>query len=136
MYRKILVPVLLDHEPNITAALAAARVLLDKDGEITLLHVMEEVPGFIAAQIPSGTIEANRKEATAALAGLARAAGGNVRSAVVSGHASRSILDFAEDNGTDCIVITSHRPGLQDYLLGSTAARVVRHARCAVHVIR
>ena len=36
----------------------------------------------------------------------------------------------------DCIVIGSHKPGLIDYLLGSTAARVVRHAPCAVHVLR
>ena len=56
--------------------------------------------------------------------------------AVVSGHAGRTILDFAGEQGIDCIVMNSHRPDLTDYFLGSTAARVVRHARCAVHVLR
>ena len=34
------------------------------------------------------------------------------------------------------IVIASHDPGLADYLLGSTAGRVVRHAHCSVLVVR
>ena len=136
MYKKVLVPVTLDHEPNIAAALDVARALLESGGEIMLLHVMEEIPGFIAAQIPEGTIEKNLDETGADLAAIAKNAGSHVKSSVVVGHASRSILDFSEENGSDCIVITSHRPGLQDYLLGSTAARVVRHATCSVHVIR
>ncbi|MBT8411941.1 MAG: universal stress protein, partial [Octadecabacter sp.] len=44
--------------------------------------------------------------------------------------------DFATDNSIDCIIMASHQPGLEDYFLGSTAARVVRHAKCSVHVIR
>jgi len=55
---------------------------------------------------------------------------------IVEGHSGRTILDYAENHQADCIVVASHRPGLQDYLLGSTAARVVRHASCAVHVVR
>lgn len=136
MYKKILVPVVIDHEENVAAAIAVARVLADSGGEITLLHVMEEVPGFIATQIPEGTFERNRKEIAAELDAMAKQAGAGVRTEVISGHASRSILEFGEENGVDCIVISSHQPGLQDYFLGSTAARVVRHAHCAVHVIR
>lgn len=136
MYKKILVPVALDHEENIASAISVARVLADSKAEITLLHVMEEVPSFIATQIPAGTFENNRKEVVAHLAGMAKNAGGGLKSEVVIGHASRTILEFAEQTGADCIVISSHRPGLQDYFLGSTAARVVRHATCAVHVIR
>ena len=49
---------------------------------------------------------------------------------------SHQILEWAESNKVDCIIINSHKPGLQDYFLGSTAARVVRHAQCSVHVIR
>ena len=40
------------------------------------------------------------------------------------------------ESGADLLIIASHRPGLQDYFLGSTAAHVVRHAACSVHVIR
>ncbi len=55
---------------------------------------------------------------------------------VVTGHAGNTIVDYAAEHEVDCIVIASHKPGLQDYFLGSTAARVVRHSPCAVHVIR
>jgi len=55
---------------------------------------------------------------------------------VIEGHSSRSILNHANSNDADLIIIASHQPGMQDYLLGSTAAKVVRHAKCAVHVLR
>ncbi|MEC9343356.1 MAG: universal stress protein [Pseudomonadota bacterium] len=136
MYRRILVPVVLDHEPNIAAALDVARVLLETGGEIILFHALEEVPGYIAAQLPAGTIERNVEERRAKLEAIAKSAGVRAGTAVAAGQASRAILDHAGEHGIDCVVITSHRPGLHDYLLGSTAARVVRHAACAVHVIR
>ena len=61
---------------------------------------------------------------------------GQAKGLVVEGHSGRTILDFAEDNGIDLIVVASHRPGMGDMLLGSTATQVVRHANCAVHVLR
>ncbi|MEO0359386.1 MAG: universal stress protein, partial [Pseudomonadota bacterium] len=48
----------------------------------------------------------------------------------------RTITDWARDKGADLIVIASHRPTMSDIFLGSTAAWVVRHADCPVHVIR
>ena len=60
----------------------------------------------------------------------------DVTPVVVDGHSARTILDYAEEHGVDCIVMASHRPDITDYFLGSTAARVVRHAACAVHVLR
>ncbi len=35
-----------------------------------------------------------------------------------------------------CIIVASHKPNVGDYLLGTTAARVVRHAACSVFVVR
>ncbi len=55
---------------------------------------------------------------------------------MIWGHSSRTILDQASENSNDCIVMHSHRPSVQDYFLGSTAAHVVRHAGCSLHVIR
>lgn len=46
------------------------------------------------------------------------------------------ILDVAEDIDADQIVIGAHRPQLADYLLGPNTARVVRHAKCSVTVVR
>ena len=60
----------------------------------------------------------------------------NTRIEVRKGASYHGILEYADDNEIDLIIINSHRPGLQDYLLGSTAAKVVRHAKCAVLVER
>lgn len=135
MYKNILVPVALDHAAKGNTAIAVARQLLDEGGQITLLHVMEEIPGFAASHLPEGTLRRNEDAAVNALRELAAGAG-DVTPKVVWGHSGRTILDYAEDNKTDCIVIASHKPGLEDYFLGSTAARVVRHAGCCVHVLR
>ncbi|MBK0397726.1 universal stress protein [Limibaculum sp. M0105] len=135
MYKNVLVPVALDHAEKGNTALAVARQLLDQGGQITLLHVMEEIPGFAASHLPEGTLRRNEDAAVNALRELAGGAG-DVTPKVVWGHSGRTILDYAEDNKTDCIVIASHKPGLEDYFLGSTAARVVRHAQCCVHVMR
>ena len=38
--------------------------------------------------------------------------------------------------GADLIVVGSHRPVMSDYLLGSNAKTIVRHAQCSVLVVR
>jgi nucleotide-binding universal stress UspA family protein len=55
---------------------------------------------------------------------------------VRAGHPGNQILDLAEETNADLIIVASHRPGLQDYFIGSTAGRVVRHANCSVLVTR
>lgn len=135
MYKNILVAVALDHDRDSNEALNIAKALGEPDAKITALHVMEEVPSYVAQYLPEGQLESNAQELEARLRSeLADRQGINV--AVVSGHAGHTIVDWAEHNKVDCIVVASHRPGFQDYFLGSTAARVVRHAPCAVHVHR
>jgi nucleotide-binding universal stress UspA family protein len=136
MYNSILVPVAFDHAGFGEHAIAVARKLLNGDGQLTLLHVMDDVPGYITSYLPEGILEKNRKDAVAKLDDLAKKAGLPCSIAVVRGHANRSIVAHAAEKAVDCIVIASHKPGLEDYFLGSTAAHVVRHAKCSVHVIR
>jgi len=135
MYKNILVPVALDHGPHTGEALSIAGELLDQGGRITALNVLEAVPSYVTQYLPEGQ---ERKTHDDAVTALKAELGGvaNVTPVVVTGHAGRTIVEFAQEHGIDCIVIASHRPGLQDYFLGSTAARVVRHAPCAVHVVR
>lgn len=52
------------------------------------------------------------------------------------GSAYHEILLTAEKDNADFIVLGAHRPDLKDYLLGPNAARVVRHAKCSVFVVR
>jgi nucleotide-binding universal stress UspA family protein len=46
------------------------------------------------------------------------------------------IMRLADKLGCDAIVMAAHRPELRDYLLGPNAARVVRHAKQSVLVVR
>ncbi|MBT8455590.1 MAG: universal stress protein [Rhodobacteraceae bacterium] len=133
MYKNILVPIAIDHGPDVKAAIAVARALADDGAKITAMTVLEAVPAFILSELPEGQMQHNKDEAAAA---LKKELGDDITVDVVMGHAGRTITEYADSHGCDCIIIMSHQPGLQDYFLGSTAARVVRHAHCAVHVMR
>ena len=135
MYKNILVPMALEHENEGGSAMKVARTLLDEGGKITALHVIPAIPTYAAVQLPDNFQQARQSEA---IASLHAELGGvtDVQSAVVTGHAGRTIQDYAERYECDCIVMASHRPGIQDYFMGSTAAWVVRHSMCSVHVIR
>jgi len=46
------------------------------------------------------------------------------------------ILRVSGEVKSDLIVIGTHRPNMQDYLIGPNAARVTRHASCSVLIVR
>ncbi|HCR4032292.1 TPA: universal stress protein [Morganella morganii] len=52
------------------------------------------------------------------------------------GSAKNEILSYAKEINADLILMGSHRPGAATFLLGSTAATIVRHAKTSVMVIR
>jgi universal stress protein F len=62
----------------------------------------------------------------------------DLRGGTIATHGTiyHEILQVAEELPADLIVMASHRPSLKDYLLGPNAARVARHARCAVFIVR
>lgn len=135
MYHNILVPISFDSERDTSAPLKLAKLLATQGAQITLLHVVEHIPAYAVSYMPPGYLSEARaalqKELDALAADLP-----NAKGVVIEGHSGRSILDWADVNKPDLIIIASHRPGMQDLLLGSTAAKVVRHATCAVHVVR
>jgi nucleotide-binding universal stress UspA family protein len=135
MYKDILIPVALDQEAVVPRKLALARHLLSPGGRITLLTVLEDVPGFVAEFVDldkRANLTAKVRERLEAVAGGAA----DTRCEVIKGRAGIAIARFAEAKGVDLIIVGSHHPGAQDYFLGSTAARVVRRAPCSVHVLR
>ncbi|MXU66560.1 universal stress protein [Oceanomicrobium pacificus] len=136
MYGKILVPVDLGHMDSAARILTKARALADAGAHMTVLNVQEEIPSYVMSYIPEGTTEKNLQAAETSLQELMAKAGVSADLLIRSGKASTRILDVAEEIGADLIILGSHRPGLQDYLIGSNAARVVRHATCAVLVDR
>lgn len=134
MYKKILVPMALDHGIS-EQTLNVAEGLSGGTGEIIALHVYEAPQRSIAAYLDDDAVKESMAQTKASLAAKT-AKFARVRSEMVQGHSARTIIDYAADHGIDCIVMGSHKPGLGDYFLGSTAARVVQHAHCAVHVVR
>ena len=135
MYKHVLVPISFDEDRDAIGAVGIARRLAGAEGHITLLHVMEEIPAYAISYMPPEYLQESREAIMKELGEMAEELP-NATGLVVDGHSGRTILDWAGENDVDCIVIASHRPGMQDMLLGSTATQVVRHATCAVHVVR
>ncbi|MDQ1276946.1 MAG: hypothetical protein QG610_2525 [Euryarchaeota archaeon] len=65
------------------------------------------------------------------------AAGVDVREVVLEGHPTNEIIEFAENNNIDLIVLgTLGKTGLDRFLLGSVAEKVVRSSKVPVMVVR
>ncbi len=131
--------------------LSSRSILAVKFGAgLTLLHVLELTqysrymsiyPDFVAQPLDLAALEASsRKEAEARLAALAariETRGVRTRQLVRVGFAAPEIIRSAEEENSDCIVISTHGyAGLTRFLLGSTTERVIRHATCPVLVVR
>ena len=134
MYKTILVPIDLGHLDQGSKMLGIARQIGGEGSRVVALYVTADIPGFVAAELPNDLLKKNLIRSRDELRALADKTG--AEPVIRSGHPSTKILECVEEIGADLIVMASHRPGLQDYFLGSTAARVVRHAPCAVFVDR
>ena len=139
MIETILVPIDVTATGAGAAALGLAQDLAKThDGKIVLLSVVEKVPGFVASQLPAGFHPRAMADAKTQLEKIAAAHGLAESAEIVvrDGYPSTEILEYAKEIGAGLIVVASHDPGLADYLLGSVASRVVRHAHCSVLVAR
>jgi universal stress protein F len=135
MAQHILIPVALDHEKLVSRKIDTARRLLDDGGRITLLTVLEDVPGFVAEYVDLKPANHLTSRIKARLDAAAEGAA-DITTHVASGKAGIKIAQFARDHGVDLIIVGSHHPGAQDYFLGSTASRVARRAPCSVYILR
>lgn len=136
MYKKIIVPVdcgALDRGEKI---LKTAQSLLDTGGEIILLTVVEDMPGYLAIDLPVDVIENAIQDGKAKLVGLKEKTGIAARVELRTGAPAREILAAAEEHKADLVIIGSHVPDFSNYFIGATADRVVRHSRCSVLVDR
>lgn len=56
---------------------------------------------------------------------------------VLIGNPSSEIIDYAQNNQINLIIIPSHgRTGISRFLMGSVAERVITHSHCPVLVLR
>jgi nucleotide-binding universal stress UspA family protein len=76
-------------------------------------------------------------KAVSAVKSQGEAAGVEVREVVLEGHPVNEIIEFAENNEIDLIVLgTLGKTGLDRFLLGSVAEKVVRSSQVPVMVVR
>lgn len=136
MYNRILVPVDFSAVEKGEKILKKAEALLGRDGEIILLNVVEDLPNYLAIDLPLDIIENAIDDAKARLTALQQTSPfvGSVE--VRNGSAAREIVAAAADLKADLIIIASHTPDMTNYFIGATADRVVRHAKCSVLVDR
>lgn len=132
MYSTILVPIAPGYGREATESVKVAKALLEPGGTIQVLSVFQELPGYLSLEIDTDSVTRQQREVESALADDFP----DVEIVTAKGHPTRTILDFAAQGKHDCIVLASHQPGWQHVFLGSTASGVVRHAHCAVHVLR
>lgn len=134
-HNHILLPVSVNQLELAQKLLDTARELIAKDGKITILNAQEPIPGSAKNYLPKDAVKSRDTDIREILQGFSKDVE-NCEVALVSGRAGIVVVDYAEENDVDCIVIASHRPELKDYFLGSTTSRVVRYANCSVYVQR
>lgn len=139
MYRNILIPVDLAEPSSWEKALPVARALCTAFGaRLALATVIPDIRLMVEVQWSPIGFDEMVDTARSGLDALADTIEGlgDVARYVETGGVYAGILGVGERIGADLIVLASHRPAMKDYLLGTNAARVVRHARCSVLVVR
>jgi nucleotide-binding universal stress UspA family protein len=139
MYRRIMVPLDLSESSLDKAALDKALDLAEaEEGTLRLIHVVPLTPALLADYVPLDFDVQQSASIKQELDLIASDTGLKDRVTVVvrQGGVYHEILEEAKRAQIDLIVMSSHRPDMRDYLIGSNAGRVVRHATCSVLVVR
>ena len=108
-------------------------------GDLRLVNVQPVVPATFMEYVPADFDAEQTKRAMEALEAItadidlpAERKSGAAR----AGGIYHELLQEASEWNADLIVVGSHRPVMSDYLLGSNAKTIVRHAQCSVLVVR
>ena len=140
MFKNVLASIDLGDETSSTRVINAALEVMAGDDT---LHVMCVVPDYGNSMVGTFFPEGHEKDmidhATRALHDFTEKhipKGRRVQHIVAHGIIYEEIITAANKCQADLIVVGSHRPALKDYLLGPNAARVMRHARQSVLVVR
>ena len=136
MNKTILVAVDLGNVARVNSLIDQASVYDNSDSKIILLNVVEDIPSWAAVELPRGILKKSVQSSLEKLKALAASSSIEVEVEVRVGHPYKTILEVADEKSADLIIVASNQPELQNYFLGSTAAKVVRHATCSVLVVR
>lgn len=141
MVTKILLPLDLNHENSWRGALPAAlKAVASSQGE---LHVLTVVPDFgmavVGTQFPDGFEKEALSRANEALRKLVSdnvPSDVNVTTHIAHGRVYDKIVAAADEIDADLIVMAAHNRDMKEFLVGSNAERVMRHADCSFLLVR
>jgi nucleotide-binding universal stress UspA family protein len=140
MYKNILLAIDLNDETSCRKPLLSAVELARTFGvRLHVLTVVREVEAILQAKTAPLGYELIAEDLENRIAALIRRADASDRKPnilVTHGASIYAAILAAKEAEADLVVVGSHRPAMKDYLLGTNAARVVRHARCSVLVAR
>ena len=140
MFNSILVPIdLADTDLAKPAIETAASLSKTSGGKVRLVNIMAMTPVMLAEYVPPDFDAQQRQSSNEALAIVARESGiepKRISTSIRQGGIYHEILEEAAEVKADLIVMTSHRPSMQNYFLGSNAGHIVRYAKCSVLVVR
>ena len=140
MFKNFLVAVDLEHDTHNDSLLRVASDMANaQSAKVHLLNVIGAAQAVVSQFLPENYEKMASKKTVKDLAALAAKVDlteGAVTSSVRFGNVYQEILAHANKMDADLIIVASHKPNVGDYLLGTTAARVVRHAACSVFVVR
>ena len=137
--KKVIVPV--DLSENSVVAIDTALQLVADPGDITVVHVLQELsplePGEIEMWNTVDVPTRLRHGKSALRERLRDPRFSAIRIEVLIGDPGHEIAEMADREQADLIVLPSHgRRGLTRLLIGSVAERIVRLAHCPVLVLR
>ena len=141
MYKNILYPVDLEHTKEAEKALKIT--VEEAQRSKAKITVMTVAPGFGMPLVASFFDEATVKNAMKEVARQLKSYIADnipddleIKAVVMEGNPAELILKQAKKEGSDLIVISSYNNEANHLLLGSCAAKVVRHSKCSVTVVK
>jgi nucleotide-binding universal stress UspA family protein len=140
MYKRIILAVdLAEPTPSPKGLAQAVELTMTGGGELRLVNVQPVMPATFMEYVPVDfdVDQAKRgKEALDAILAAVDLPAERKTAATRAGGIYHELLQEASEWDADLIVVGSHRPVMSDYLLGSNAKTIVRHAQCSVLVVR
>ncbi len=140
-YKKILFPTDLSEDSKTIAE--HVKLMAEKFGsEITVIYVVSVGPYYSSLEVPSAGLASFETELVSAAETKMKAfseevfKGFNVKTEIFSGNPADEIVEYAEKNGEDLIIMGHSRAGLERVLLGSVAHRIVKLSTVPVMVVR
>jgi nucleotide-binding universal stress UspA family protein len=150
MYKKIVIAT--DGSENAKKAASSAIEMAKMTGaKLFALNVLPYIPHLsyfgVPIESPKGVsleekefeknLEADGKKALDVVVEMGRIAGVEVEPVMTKGHPGSAIIEFADKNRIDLIVMgTLGRSGIDRVLVGSVAVDVARHAKTRVMIVK